>query len=67
MCQESNISYSDNSNISLEPIQSGGKFGGNHLNEREWMFLNRTILGLLIIDMKMPMWERPAHKPSLIL
>ena len=34
MCQESNILYLGNSNISLEHIQRGEKFGGIHLNER---------------------------------
>ena len=34
MCDNSNIGFIDNSKISLEHIQRGGKFGGIHLNER---------------------------------
>ena len=34
MCDESNIGFLDNSNILLDHIQRGGKFGGIHLNER---------------------------------
>ena len=47
MCNESNIGFKDNGNISLEHIQRGGKFGGIHLNERGVDVFKQSFIDLI--------------------
>ena len=46
MCDESNIRFLDNSNILLEHIQRGGKFGGINLNERGVKVLKKNLIDI---------------------
>ena len=47
MCNESNIGFKDNSNISLEHIQRGGKFGGINLNERGVDVFKQSLIDII--------------------